>query len=126
MIARALLVLSALVVGAQAAHAAQAIADTSDGARLFTQSCAVCHLRPSPVAKTYGPELTQDLVKGHEDAIAQIIRDGSQRMPGFQYDLQPPEIDAIVQYLAGASSQKGVVSWDNELKGDAYLSGKIA
>ena len=129
MIARAMIVLFAL--GALAAPAlAQPASDAApDGHRLFVQSCAVCHLKPSPVAKTYGPELTQDLVKGHEDAIAQIIRDGSQRMPGFQYDLQPAEIDAIVKYLAtapAAAPEPAAAAPQQASSGDAYLSGKIA
>lgn len=99
MIARATLVLLApilVTLGASATPTlAQSPSDAPDGHRLFVQSCAVCHLKPSPTAKTCGPELTQDLVKGHEDAIAQIIRDGSQRMPGFKYDLRSAEIDAI-------------------------------
>ena len=47
----------------------------------------------------YGPALYKDLVNGSEDAIKEIIRSGSGKMPGFKLGLQPSEIDAIVEYL---------------------------
>jgi mono/diheme cytochrome c family protein len=31
--------------------------------------------------------------------IRDYIRNGSKRMPGFKYGLEPSEIDAIVEYL---------------------------
>ena len=136
MIARATLVLFAPMLFGLAGFATPALAQmpsdaAPDGHRLFVQSCAVCHLKPSPTAKTYGPELTQDLVKGHEDAIAQIIRDGSAKMPGFQYDLQPGEIAAIVTYLASAPASATETAGappqqQQAASGEAYLSGKIA
>jgi mono/diheme cytochrome c family protein len=47
----------------------------------------------------YGPPLYKDLVNGSEEAIKEIIRNGSAKMPGFKLGLQPSEIDAIVDYL---------------------------
>jgi mono/diheme cytochrome c family protein len=126
MIARATTIFFALGALAMPALAQSAGEAAPDGHRLFAQSCAVCHMKPSPVAKTYGPELTQDLVKGHEDAIAQIIRDGSQRMPGFKYDLAPAEIDAIVQYLANGEHERIAIVLKRSGADDAYLSGKVA
>jgi mono/diheme cytochrome c family protein len=38
-------------------------------------------------------------VNGSEDAIKEIIRSGSNKMPGFKFGLQASEIDAIVEYL---------------------------
>jgi mono/diheme cytochrome c family protein len=70
------------------------------GHRLFVQSCAVCHLKPSPTAERYGPALWKETVDGREADARDLIRTGSERMPGFQYDLQPAQIDAIIQYLA--------------------------
>jgi mono/diheme cytochrome c family protein len=70
------------------------------GHRLFVQSCAVCHLKPSPTAERYGPALWKETVEGRETDARDLIRTGSERMPGFQYDLQPAQIDAIIQYLA--------------------------
>jgi mono/diheme cytochrome c family protein len=31
--------------------------------------------------------------------IREYIRNGSKKMPGFKYGLEPSEIDAIVEYL---------------------------
>lgn len=70
------------------------------GHRLFVQSCAVCHLKPSPTAERYGPALWKETVDGREADARDLIRTGSERMPGFRYDLQPAQIDAIIQYLA--------------------------
>lgn len=69
------------------------------GQRLFTQSCAVCHLKPAITAKRYGPALSKDLVSGQEPAMADFIRQGTPHMPGFRYQFTAAEIDAIVQYL---------------------------
>jgi mono/diheme cytochrome c family protein len=74
--------------------------DQALGHRLFVQSCAVCHLQPSPTAERYGPALWKETVAGREADARDLIRTGSERMPGFQYDLQPAQIDAIIQYLA--------------------------
>jgi mono/diheme cytochrome c family protein len=72
----------------------------ASGHLLFVQSCSVCHLRPSPTAERYGPALSKETVDGREADVRDLIRDGSERMPGFAVDLAPAQIDAIVQYLA--------------------------
>jgi len=69
------------------------------GQRIFQQRCGVCHTASSPVFPMYGPALYKDLVAGNEDAIKEMIRTGTSKMPGFRYGLQPSEIDAIVEYL---------------------------
>ena len=69
------------------------------GQRIFQQRCGVCHSRSSPVFQMYGPALYKDLVDGNEDAIRELISEGSNRMPGFKFGLQPSQIDAIVEYL---------------------------
>jgi mono/diheme cytochrome c family protein len=69
------------------------------GRRIFQQRCGVCHTQPTPGAAIYGVALYKDLVDGNEDMIRDYIRNGSKRMPGFKYGLEPSEIDAIVEYL---------------------------
>jgi mono/diheme cytochrome c family protein len=69
------------------------------GQRVFQQRCGVCHTAPAPVFPMYGPALYKDLVNGNEEAIKEMIRTGSGKMPGFKLGLQPAEIDAIVEYL---------------------------
>jgi mono/diheme cytochrome c family protein len=69
------------------------------GQRLFTQSCAVCHLKPNLNAGLYGPALYKDLIAGQESAMRELIAAGTDHMPGFRYEFQPAQIDAIVAYL---------------------------
>jgi mono/diheme cytochrome c family protein len=69
------------------------------GQRVFQQRCGICHEQARPGFQTYGPVLYKDLVNGSEDAIKEMIRSGSSKMPGFMLGLQPSEIDAIVEYL---------------------------
>jgi mono/diheme cytochrome c family protein len=69
------------------------------GQRIFEQRCGICHAPARTGFQMYGPALYKDLVNGSEDAIKEIIRSGSSKMPGFKLGLQPSEIDAIVEYL---------------------------
>jgi mono/diheme cytochrome c family protein len=69
------------------------------GQRVFQQRCGICHEQARPGFQMYGPALHKDLVSGSEDAIKEMIRSGSAKMPGFKLGLQPSEIDAIVEYL---------------------------
>lgn len=69
------------------------------GHRLFTQNCAICHLKPQITTPRFGPELNRATVEGKEDAVRGFIETGTPRMPGFRYDLAPGQIDAILLYL---------------------------
>lgn len=69
------------------------------GQRIFQQRCGICHSQPQPALPMYGPALYKDLVNGNEEAIKEMIRSGTSKMPGFKLGLQPSEIDAIVEYL---------------------------
>ena len=71
-----------------------------EGKGMFQQRCAVCHL-PLVVDddRTYGPRLSTETVTGKEAIIREFIRRGTPRMPGFQYGLEPKEIDSIIAYL---------------------------
>ena len=81
--------------------AARTAADVA-GKKLFLQRCSVCHLPrlydedPHP----YGPKL-DGYVKSPEteERARKAIREGGPRMPGFQYGLEPGEIDDIIAYL---------------------------
>jgi len=85
---------------ASAQQASNASTQQTLGHRLFVQSCAVCHLNPSPTAERYGPALWKETVEGREADARDLILTGSERMPGFRYDLKPDEVDAIIKYLA--------------------------
>jgi mono/diheme cytochrome c family protein len=89
-----------LTVRAQQANAEKPLNDTQKlGQRVFQQRCAICHAPARPGFQMYGPALYKDLINGSEDAIKEMIRSGSSKMPGFKLGLQPSEIDAIVEYL---------------------------
>jgi mono/diheme cytochrome c family protein len=69
------------------------------GQLVFEQRCAICHAPARAGFQMYGPALYKDLVNGNEDAIKEMIRSGTAKMPGFRFGLEPSEIDAIVEYL---------------------------
>jgi len=129
MIARAIIVLSAAMAIVAAPAFAQSASPAGDGHRLFVQSCAVCHMKPSPVAKTYGPELTAGIAAGQAELVRTAIVTGSAKMPSFKYDLQPSEIDAIVAYLTTAATPAATHAAAEPAaatSGEAYLSGTIS
>jgi mono/diheme cytochrome c family protein len=85
---------------AQQANADKPLNDVQKlGQRVFQQRCGICHEQARAGFQNYGPILYKDLVSGNEDAIKEMIRSGSTKMPGFKLGLQPSEIDAIVEYL---------------------------
>jgi mono/diheme cytochrome c family protein len=97
-----LLTLLSTTLSAQESSAKKAVDLTAMqllGRRIFQQRCGVCHTQPMPGSVIYGVALYKDLVDGNEDMIRDSIRNGSKRMPGFKYGLEPSEIDAIVDYL---------------------------
>lgn len=69
------------------------------GMRLFNQSCRVCHTKPTLLSPQYGPTLSMDTLGGKADIIRGVISNGTPRMPGFKYDFNPAQIDAIVAYI---------------------------
>ena len=71
----------------------------SSATSLFVQSCGVCHLKPLLGAPQFGPALSRDSASGNEDAMRQVIANGTPRMPGFKYTFTEPQIAAIAAYL---------------------------
>lgn len=72
------------------------------GRQILSQSCGVCHLPPARNARTYGPLLSKATSGGDDAVMRKYILDGTPRMPGFKYFLQPAEIDAIIAYVRTA------------------------
>jgi mono/diheme cytochrome c family protein len=91
------------------------------GMRLFDQSCRVCHTKPTLVSPRYGPALSGDTLGGKADTMAEVIGDGTPRMPGFKYQFTPAEIDAIVAYIKAipAQSEAPPASGTNGISRDA-------
>jgi mono/diheme cytochrome c family protein len=70
-----------------------------EGLRLFSQSCGVCHAMIQQRTRQYGPALSRDTLGGDEEAMRDFIGNGTPRMPGFRFNFDPAQIDAIVQYI---------------------------
>jgi len=78
------------------------------GEFLFLQNCAICHL-PRLDKSAFAsrlPAVYQSLeglfrgaAPGKDENVRETILKGSVRMPGFQYTLEPNEIDDLIAYL---------------------------
>ena len=102
----------AVVLASQAANAQSGALNDAQhqGRALFNQSCRVCHTPPALNAPLYGPALSQDTQRGRDDVLAEIIAEGSPRMPGFKYQFSPDQITAIVAYLRTVPPQPSASS----------------
>ena len=100
---RPLLFTLLLTAGAPYAFAQQPPDGLNDqqrlGRQVFAQSCGVCHLPPARGARTYGPVLGKTSGGGNDDLVRKVILEGTPRMPGFKYMLQPAQVDAIVAFI---------------------------
>lgn len=100
---RRLCVASAIVVACAATGASAQQPQLTDtqklGQSLFVQSCGVCHLKPLLNAPQFAPVLSRDSASGNEDAMRQVIANGTPRMPGFKYTFTQDQIAAIAAYL---------------------------
>jgi mono/diheme cytochrome c family protein len=80
------------------------------GEGLFLNNCSLCHLphkegnpKSTQEGASYGPSL-KGLFRGakpvlNDQVARQFIMKGTQKMPGFQYSLEPKEIDSIIAYI---------------------------
>lgn len=76
------------------------------GEGVFWQRCSLCHLAKVVKPRTrpsVGPSLSgllkNDNSLNKEKGVRQIILGGGPNMPGFQYGLEPKEIDDLIAYL---------------------------
>jgi mono/diheme cytochrome c family protein len=103
---------------ANAQHTGENLNSTQQrGQQIFAQSCGVCHLQPTLGSKTYGPLLNKATAAGNDEAMRIIIANGTERMPGFKYYLQPSEVDALIAYVRTVPAQATTAA--NETKGGA-------
>jgi mono/diheme cytochrome c family protein len=98
--ALAILCLLALV-GPQSALAQEETSAGQEkfGARLFNQSCVLCHKNPQITAGQYGPTLSTATLGGKPDVMREVISNGTPRMPGFKVQYTPAQIDGIIAYI---------------------------
>jgi mono/diheme cytochrome c family protein len=95
----AVFVIAASVACAEGAPEAAFSDAQREGLRLFSQSCGVCHTLIQQRTKQYGPALSRDTLGGDEEAMRDYIGNGTPRMPGFRFNFEPHQINAIVQYI---------------------------
>jgi mono/diheme cytochrome c family protein len=70
------------------------------GQALFAQHCVVCHFRTQITSPgQWGPPLSKATLGGDESLIREYITDGTPRMPGFKYNFQPEQIEAIAAFV---------------------------
>ena len=81
------------------------------GKHIFLQRCSMCHLskytklanwKEPDGAPPFGPRLAgllKDADPDVEKAVRTFILNGTQKMPGFRYALQPKEIDDLIAYI---------------------------
>ena len=78
------------------------------GEGLFFSRCGLCHLPKqlkwkSPVMVPPATPSLSGLLKGaapsKEAAVRQLIMKGTPNMPGFQYGLEPKELDDVIAYM---------------------------
>ena len=78
------------------------------GEYMFLQRCQICHqpkYRKSaeaselPVVYRNLEGILKDSTPAKETMVREQIRRGSMRMPGFQYTLEPNEIEDVIAYL---------------------------
>lgn len=75
------------------------------GRVVWLQRCAFCHDGlGTPTYRTLGPWLDADTIRSMGEArVREKIAMGSARMPGFQYTLQPEQVDRLVAFLQSVS-----------------------
>ena len=75
------------------------------GENLFRQRCSLCHLPRKLKFGSHavvGPDLTGLFKEAGPDKMKLLkgsILKGSPNMPGFQYGLEPKEVDDLIAYL---------------------------
>lgn len=78
------------------------------GRKIFAQRCANCH---GGNAQRPGPLLGQQTVERRGDSfIREKARKGSMMMPGFEYSLEPVQIDQIIAFLKTAPVREAAVT----------------
>jgi len=82
-------------------------AQERSGEHLFLQRCSICHLaaysKASPTGWPNKAPSLEGVLQGagpdKETAVREATLKGSLNMPGFQYALEPSDLDALIAYL---------------------------
>lgn len=73
------------------------------GEAVFSKHCPICHLgRPTKTNPFVGRNLRGILKNAKAEqktVVREFIRKGSDKMPGYQYNLTPAQIEDLIGYL---------------------------
>ena len=86
----------------EVASAPSLSADEVRGRQLFVQRCALCHdpLGQPSYPNTPGPWVDAETVTSlGEESVRDQIMLGSARMPGWQFTLEPAQVNQVIAYL---------------------------
>lgn len=82
------------------------------GAKIFSASCASCHINGNNVVvanKTLKKEALTKYLQGYEEdpeaAIINQVTNGKNAMPAFKSRLTPTEIESVANYVAQQAEQ---------------------
>jgi cytochrome c6 len=111
-------ILSVLIVGflwLTSIFPESALADnTLNGAQIFSNSCAACHINGNNVVvanKTLKKEALIQYLKGYKEdpqaAIINQVSNGKNAMPAFKKRLKPEEIKTVAAYVV----QQAEIGW---------------
>ena len=80
----------------------------AQGRKLFAQRCALCHIGASTEQPSGGWLDRQRIQTISEDVARRLIMDGTPRMPGWKYTLEPGQVEKIIAYLRTVTTSKKV------------------
>lgn len=90
------------------------------GKGIFLQRCSLCHMPPPEIKPKMRPSsgpildsLFKDAKPDKEKVVREFILKGGPNMPGFQYGLEPKEIDDLIAFLKTLNDP------------DAYMNGRL-
>jgi mono/diheme cytochrome c family protein len=93
----------AVYVGAVAGTGVTA-EEPTDGKSIFTTSCGSCHtLADAATTGTVGPNLDES--KPAKALVVDRVTNGMGAMPAFKDSLDPAQIEAVSEYVAGAAGR---------------------
>jgi mono/diheme cytochrome c family protein len=80
----------------------------AQGRKLFAQRCALCHIGAS-TEQPYGGWLDRQRIQTISEGVArQLIMDGTPRMPGWKYTLEPGQVEKVIAYLRTVTTSKKI------------------
>lgn len=86
-----------------------ALADATDGAKIFSANCAACHLKGRNIiaaTKTLNKDALDKYSMNSIEAIVNQVKNGKNAMPSFKAKLNDKQIEDVANYVL-EQSEKG-------------------